>query len=199
MLFGTAAAAATACAGRGVIVGATGVQRLSVHDEANGLVVVLTTGVWSGDPPDLSEHWTVVHVLVGNRGNAPVLLAPGDFELRDRRGFAYPLIDPGAAFFPATAAKQAVGAYGRTLHRNYDPGGPMHFIPVDTAPEISALALPWGVLEPGTQMRGFLYFEDMAATSNGGALTWHAGSPDHEPWVDLRFDLAVARPTQRRG
>ena len=170
-----------------------GSHRLTAADETTGLTAVLTTGVWQAEPVDLAEQWTVVHVLVANMGEQAVLLAPGDFELRDLRGFSYALIDPGATFFRTAEEVRPVGSYGREYRRDYDPGGPVEFIPFDASGDVGGEALPWGVLEPGTQMRGFLYFETMARTSNGGALVWHAITPEHLPLVDLRFDVRIAR------
>lgn len=188
------AAVCPACAGAGQLVTEDGRHRLTAADPGSGLNVVLTTEVWSGAPAELDEAWTIVHVLIANLGDAPVLIAPGDFELRDLRGFRYALIDPGAAFHRVDEAPpDPTTAYGRQLRRDYDPGGPVEFVPVFPEGDMAAQAMPWGVLEPGTQMRGFLYFEPLGSTANGGRLVWHALRPDHTPIADLRFDLRIAR------
>ena len=185
------------CAGRSVLVAEDGSHRLTARDAESGLTVVLTSDVWQGDPADLPEQWTALHVLVANLGKEPVLLAPGDFELRDERGFRYELLDPGAAF-ELLDPSQRVEAYGRLYHRDYDPGGPVEFEPIIAPGDVPAEALPWGVLEPGTQMRGFVYFESVESSANEATLTWHVIRPDHAPVVDLRFPLWVARE-RRRG
>ena len=174
----------------------TGHHRLTAKDEASGVTMVLTTGVWNGTPADLDETWTVLHVLVANLGDTPILLAPGDFELQDLRGFRYPLVDVGGAFHRLDDAPSGpTTAYGREdMRRDYDPGGPVEFVPIWGEGDMSRLGLPWGVLEPGTQMRGYLYFEPLERTANGGRLVWHVTRPDHAPVVDLQFDLRVARP-----
>jgi len=59
--------------------------------------------------------------------------------------------------------------------------------------DASALALPWGVLEPGTQMRGFLYFEPVTRTANEATLSWRIGTPEHAPVIDTAFQFYVAR------
>ena len=185
------------CTHQGELVAEGGSHRLTAHDEATGLTAILTTGVWEGTPPDLDRQWTVLHVLVANLGAAPVLLAPGDWELRDLRGFSYPLIDTGATFFPVAPDEVIdVGGYGREVRRDYDPGGPVDFIPIEAGGDIGRHALPWGVLEPGTQMRGYLYFEELTQTANGGTLVWHAITPTHEPLADFRFELRVARSSR---
>lgn len=185
------------CASRGVLVAENGEHRLTARDQESGVSVVLTSGVWEGQPISLPQEWTVLHVLVANLGAAPVLLAPGDFELRDERGFSYELLDPGAVFELADP-NAPVDPYGRVYHRDYDPGGPVEFEPIVAPGDVPALALPWGVLEPGTQMRGFLYFEPVEASANTAVLTWHVLRPDHTRVVDLRFPLFVARE-RRRG
>lgn len=185
------------CAGQRELVAKDGSHRLTVEDAESGMTVVLTSGVWEGSPAELPEEWTVLHVLVANLGKAPVRLAPGDFELRDERGFQYELLDAGAVFELADPRAPAE-TYGRLYHRDYDPGGPVEFEPIVAPGDVPAQALPWGVLEPGTQMRGFLYFEPVAHSANAATLTWHVARPDHAPVVDLRFPLWVARE-RRRG
>lgn len=188
---------ATGCAARGELVAASGEHRLSAHDEDSGVTVVLTTGVWDGKPADLPEQWTVVHVLIANLGDEPVLLAPGDLELRDERGFLHELLDAGAVF--ELADDEGGPPYGRTYHRDYDPGGPVDFEPIVAPGTVAARALPWGVLEPGTQMRGFVYFQPVEPVANTATLTWHVRRPDLAPVVDLRFDLHVSRSPRRAG
>lgn len=181
-----------ACAPSGVLVASGGEHRLSAHDEPSGVTVVLTSGVWGGHPTDLPEQWTILHALVANLGDEPVLLAPGDLELRDERGFSHELLDVGAAFALADPSAP-VEPYGRQYHRDYDPGGPVEFEPIVPVGDTAEHALPWGVLEPGTQMRGFLYFESVEPAANAATLTWHVTRPDHARVVDLRFELFVAR------
>jgi hypothetical protein len=186
-----AAALASGCAAGGTLVAASGEHRLTAADPATGITVVLTTGVWDGAPPTLAEDLTVVHALVANDGDVPVLLAPGDLELRDTRGFHYDLLDSGARF--ARAEPNESGPYARALESGYDIGRTDDYALLPPIGDAGRLALPWGVLEPRTQMRGYLYFEPVARTSNGVRLVWHLGTPDHTPLVDLRFDLWVVR------
>jgi len=182
-----------ACASTsGVLVAHNGEHRLLVRDEPSGVSVVLTSGVWVGDPDDLASQWTVLHVLVANLGDEPLLLAPGDLELTDERGFHYDLLDVGGAF-RRSEDPDAPETYDRLRRRDYDPGGPVEFEPVVPPGDVAAQALPWGVLEPGTQMRGFVYFEAVEPNANAATLVWHLLRPDHSRVVDLRFDLRVAR------
>ena len=190
------------CAGPRTLVGRGGHQRLSAVDEPSGISIIATTGAWSGIPDSLDEDVTVIHVLVANRGDKPLLLAPGDLQLKDRRGFKYELLDPGATFHvvgpedtaPSGDPEAKLGSveYSRENEAEYDLGGPADFLWFPAEGDVATLALPWGVLEPGTQMRGFLYFEPMAANANGGTLTWTLGTPEHSPLFAASFEFAVA-------
>src|SRR5690606_23902543 len=77
----------------------------------------------------------------------------------------------------------------------YDPGRSHDFRSISSnMPELASSALPWGVLEPGTQMRGYVYFEQVTDAANEATLVRHAQSPDHQPIADCAFALRVARP-----
>jgi hypothetical protein len=188
----------TACRPAGVLVAETGDHRLIAHDVPSNLTVVVTSGVWDGQPSDLDREITVLHVLIANLGTEPVLLAPGDLELQDGRGFAYRLLDAGATLEPANRRGTATDG-PRHLPPRYDRGRSLDFGVIRSAGgEVSQAALPWGILEPGQDRRGFLYFEPVERTANQARLVWHLGTPDHRPVVDLAFDLVVARPRPGR-
>ncbi|MEM7158237.1 MAG: hypothetical protein AAF799_35685 [Myxococcota bacterium] len=188
---------AAGCARTSVLVAESGEHRLTGQDKDSGVTVVLTSGVWEGRPTELPRQWTVLHVLIANLGDTPLLIAPGDLELRDERGFLHQLLDSGAVFELADP-DAAAHHYGRTYHRDYDPGGPTEFEPIEPPGTVAEHALPWGVLEPGTQMRGFIYFQPIEGNANRATLTWHLGSPEYERVVDLRFDLAVSHTRRKR-
>ena len=67
----------------------------------------------------------------------------------------------------------------------------------DEAADRLRAAIRNGVLKPGTQMRGFVYFESAESSANTATLTWHLTTPEHAPLVDLRFPLWVSRPSRR--
>ena len=175
----------------GRLVAPSGEQRLIVRDAPTGVTLVVTTGAWQGRPSDLEDELTVMHILVTNGGDEPVLLAPGDLELADRRGFRYALLDPGATFRRATASEISAKRYDLEYADTYDRGGPGEGQRFAPGGDLAPAALPWGVLEPGTQMRGFVYFEPMTQNANAAQLTWHLGTPNHRPLVDTVFEFAV--------
>ncbi len=183
--------ATSGCATSAQLVAADGSHRLVGRDAASGITVVLTTESWNGDTA-YGEDLTIVHVLIANMGSDPVLLAPGDFELRDGRGFGYVLYDAGGAFqaVPTGNDPQAWAQH----EIPYDPGRTTNYESVRTEDaQLGRLGLPWGVLLPGTQMRGYVYFEDVRETANHTTLKWYAQTPDHRPLAVFGFGLHVAR------
>lgn len=183
--------ATTACASSARLVAADGSHRLVARDAGAGITVVLTTESWSGDSA-YGEDLTIVHMLIANMGSEPVLLAPGDFELIDRRGFRYVLYDAGGSFSAIPEGADPAAYAGQPIP--YDPGTNLNYESVRTDDaELGRLGLPWGVLQPGTQMRGYVYFEDVRDSANHATLAWHAQTPEHRPIQSFGFDLHVAR------
>jgi hypothetical protein len=179
------------CAARARLVAADGSHRLLARDPGSGITVVLTTESWAGDSA-YGEDLTIVHLLIANMGAEPVLLAPGDFELRDRRGFDYVLYDAGGAF-QAIPDDSDPNAYAQQ-QLAYDPGRSMDYETVHTDDaQLGRMGLPWGVLIPGTQMRGYVYFEDVRDSANHAVLVWRPQTPDHRPLAEFGFDLHVSR------
>ncbi len=176
-----------------MLVAPSGEMRQTGRDMESGVTMVITSGVWTGAPEGLEEELEVLHVLVANDGDQPILLAPGDFEFHDRRGFRYAVLDTGASFRPATTTEKSTGRYDFDLERGYDPGGPAPVERIEPLGDIARLALPWGVLLPGSQMRGFLYLEPVAESANGGTLTWRMTTAAHQRIADVVFEMSVAR------
>lgn len=172
-----------ACIPSGELVAADGGHRLLARDPQTGISVVLTTGAWQGIPSDLDDQVTVLHVLIANLGTNTIRLAPGDFDLVDERGFRRKLQDVGGSF--VVQGQQDGG---------YNPGRSLEFERMEwTGGDIGASALPWGMLLPGTSMRGYLYFDRVDRQGNAATLTWHVYDQSGRSLVDLAFDLFVAR------
>lgn len=178
------------CAAKGQLVAADGSRRMIAQDKKDGLTMVVTTGAWTGSEI-VDKTYSVIHVLIDNQGKTPVLIAPGDFQLRDRFGFLYSLYDAGGTF------RKVVPGESYVDHRSYDPGLDTPFSEgYSSDPEFARAALPWGVLDPGTQIRGFLYFDRLSANANRGTLLWQAQTPTHQRLSTLGFALFVARGVQ---
>lgn len=174
-----------ACAPTGALVSDDGYHRLVARDPQSGISVVLTTEAWDGVPANLDKEVTVIHALVANLGNTPIVLAPGDIRLTDSRGFRYMLLDAGGRFY---AAEQP----GTNTFYEYANDPEVGVIALENS-DIASSALPWGVLQPGTQMRGFLYFQKTEATANAATLIWRLHTPDRRSVADLAFEFQVAR------
>lgn len=170
-----------ACAPRGELVAADGSRRQAAVDPSSKLSVVLTTGAWEGDPYYFDEDTTVIHAVVANMGSKPIRLAPGDIDLYDERGFQHELLDAGGSF---TLAGQSNGGY--LTGRSND------FSTISSYGDIGASALPWGMLQPGTTMRGYIYFKRVDNSANAARLTWHFHESTGSPVVDIHFDFYVA-------
>lgn len=182
VLGGVPLALTAACLPQGELAAADGSRRMVARDPQTGISIVLTSGAWDGSPANLDGELTVLHALVANMGSTPVRLAPGDLELRDERGFRRQLLDAGGSFVLS----------GET-DRGYHPGRDLDYGRLEwNGGDVNALALPWGVLAPGTQMRGYLYFRRLDH-ANAATLTWHFFSDKNQPLVDLAFDFFVAR------
>jgi hypothetical protein len=180
--------ASAGCSTSARLVASDGSHRLIARDQS-GITVILTTETWAGDSY-YSDDLAIIHVLIANMSPEPVLIAPGDFQLRDHRGFRYVLFDTGGAF---QAVSPDEDPYAQA-EIPYDPGRSRDFESLRTDDgELGRLALPWGVLLPGTQMRGYIYFADVRATANHATLTWHAQTPDHRPLASFGFDFHVSR------
>lgn len=177
------ALSSAACIPAGELVAIDGGHRLIARDAQTAVSVVLTTGAWQGIPSDLDEQVTVLHVLVANMGSQTIRLAPGDFDLLDERGFRRKLLDAGGSFVQAGQNDSG-----------YNPGRTLEFEKIDwNGGDVGASALPWGMLLPGTSMRGYLYFERVDRQGNAATLTWHVHDNAGRSLVDLAFDLYVAR------
>jgi hypothetical protein len=191
MLFVSLLVGASGCAGSAQLVAADGSHRLVARDSQSGITVVLTTESWNGDSA-YGDDLTIVHMLVANMGDQPVLIAPGDFRLRDDRGFHHILYDAGGAFQALPAGADPDAFTDEPLP--YDPGSGHNYESIHTEDgELGRLALPWGVLLPGTQMRGYVYFDDVRDSANAATLVWKAQTPEHRPVADFGFNLHVAR------
>lgn len=178
------------CAAQGQLVAADGSRRMIARNSDKGLTMVVTTGAWTGSEA-VDQTYSVIHVLIDNQGTSPVLIAPGDFQLRDRFGFLYSLYDAGGTFRKVIPNEPYVD------QRTYDPGQDTPFSSGYSAdPEFARAALPWGILDPGTQIRGFLYFDRLSANANRGTLLWQAQTPNHQPLSAMGFALFVARGVQ---
>lgn len=140
-----------------------------------GDVEIAVGGVpWRGWPADLGRIVTPVHVIVVNRGTAPVRLTLDEFALVGADGRRIAAVLPaevrGVVYDPPPAAMPSAGfalgpdkigdwAFrGQATPSEVDPGhvGEQFALP---SKDLLERALPEGVVEPGAAASGFVYFE----------------------------------------
>src|SRR5947207_6394888 len=142
-----------------------------------GIEIGATADAWRGWPAGLPRLVTPVHVRLSNRGDVPVRVDPRTFVLTlpdGRRAAMLPADVRGMTREPAPAAvAQAGAALGPTRERSgagwalnepaLDPRVDSSHEPDRTwelpSADMLALALPDGVLAPGREVSGFVYFE----------------------------------------
>jgi hypothetical protein len=146
---------------------------------------------WSGWPAELPRLVTPVRVRIANRGEVPVRVDTTTFALRLPGGGRLAAVLPadvhGVAAEPAPAAlPQAGAALGPTREQSgrgwalnepaADPRADPAQEPDRTWPLPSAdmlqQALPEGVLAPGREITGFVYFQRAPRDSAAATLTW---------------------------
>ena len=173
------------CAARA---GSGGASPASVR--VGGVEVVATANAWRGWPAGLSRLVTPVHMRLANRGDVPVRVDPRTFALAlpdGRLAAMLPADVRGLTPAPAPAAlAQAGAALGPTRERSgagwalnepaLDPRVDPSHEPDRTwelpSADMLALALPDGVLEPGREVSGFVYFERAPRQVREVTLTW---------------------------
>jgi hypothetical protein len=157
---------------------------------AAGVEVYVNAQQWDGIPPDLPSIVTPVYVTIANRSDAPVLVRYRDFTLTGPSGLQTAAIPPLHIQRPGTAVA-VVPRFGWNrflVFRPYGPfyptvpmwGGPFDYDPLLydqlygswkpplPSPDMLNQAVPEGVLQPGGQTAGFLYFHRLE--QNGRVL-----------------------------
>jgi hypothetical protein len=137
---------------------------------------------WGGWPADLGRIVSPVHVLIVNRGTAPVRVAYEEFALVGSDGQRFAAVLPtevrGVVFDPPPAAMPSAGFApgadkigdwvfrGQATPSEVDPGhvGEQFGLP---SKDVLERALPEGVVEPSAAASGFVYFERRAGAHAG--------------------------------
>lgn len=147
---------------------------------AGEVEVVARTGAWSGWPADLSRLTTPIHVRVVNRGATPVRVSHDDVALvaggvrlpavlpYEVRGVVYappPAALPSAGFSPDVADSSATPHWALRGSATAAEADPARVGEQFALPSLDMLdgALPEGVVPPGDEASGFVYFEPLGA------------------------------------
>jgi len=155
-----------------------------------GVEVGATANAWRGWPTELPRLVTPVHVRLANRGAVPVRVDPRTFALALPDGRLAAMLPADVRGMtpeppPATLA-QAGAALGPTRERSgggwalnetaLDPRVDSSQEPARTwelpSADMLHLALADGVLAPGGEVSGFVYFERAPRQAREITLTW---------------------------
>jgi hypothetical protein len=150
-----------------------------------GVRVVASLGTWRGTPMALPDQVTPIKIRVVNHGDRPVSILYEHFSLDGRQGHRYRVV-PAIPLTHATlfagigpiqpvyaASNFEVGARYHDIYPSLDVSpsplprstradDPSASLWANRAPdrEVCRMELPEGVLAPGGEITGYLYFED---------------------------------------
>lgn len=185
---------------------APGAQDVALADLA-GVRVLVAGDAWKGDPSNLSDVFTPVHLTVENHSGKAVRIGYSDFALIGASGFRYAPIPPmlvrGVVTAPAPVAPRFYynGFFVAEHYWPYYPGmarwtypfpyDPLYYDqyygywqePLPTR-DMLAEALPEGAIQDGGRIAGFLYFQ---------------GVGKKEPRVNFEMNLVDASNGQAFG
>lgn len=183
-----------------------------------GVRVVITTNAWDGRPEALGTVLTPVRVQVENRGDRAVAIRYSAFRLTSPSGRTYAAIPPydieedmarpvASPYY--RSAGFGVAPYLGGFYPGYGPyGGSFGFdapyygtyypywqgyrdIDLPTEDMIER-ALPEGVLEPGGQVAGYLYFENVEEEGSATFRVLLVGPDGAEPYGEISIPLVAA-------
>jgi hypothetical protein len=155
------------------LVPAPGANRLSEHAataETGGVRLVARAEAWSDEPQRLPEHLTPLLVTVINDSERAIRVAYEGFVLVGPDGRRYGALAPArmegvltemVGYLPDTVPHFGAPYWPQPAYW-YNPGPTLRYVRVPTV-DMLRQALPEGVLEPGGEVSGFVYFERIAA------------------------------------
>lgn len=155
------------------------------------VVVEARAQAWQGQPIDLEEEVTPLWVRIENRSDRPLRVRYEDFWLQAPDGATYAALPPynveGEVVSSVDDADRFPAGFSVAPHASaWYPGltpytGPFYYDPMYydryawsnvrrvelPTRDMLANGLPEGVVQPGTTIDGFLYFQDVPASVSG--------------------------------
>jgi len=169
-----------------------------VAQDLPGLRIAVDTQAWAGQPRSLSSYVLPLLVILQNTGDRPVTIARQDFALLDqanRQSFPLLPVDvvtmvgaggSGASVYPSIGVGGYSGggtAFGLGLGAVFGSWG--------TDPrDVILLALAEGPIQPGAEVRGFLYFPRPASDVQSLRLVAILRDLPDAPRVEFQFGRA---------
>lgn len=199
------ALALAGCASHGGLRPAPGQQRApddpgSAVAMADGVRMIVSTHAWDGDPPDLEQSVTPLHVTLENHSSHPLRIRYPELKLRSP-ALDYQPLPPAKLVDKQVTVREDPILVPRTETHNFRyapyrypnysdaPGLRDRAHPWEDVPEFYTRqyakwtvplptvdmidrALPEGVLDPGGRVSGFLYFEHLRPGADQARFTF---------------------------
>jgi hypothetical protein len=172
----------------------------AILQETPGLRLSVEVNAWQGRPSSLASYVLPFLVILKNTGTAPVIIARTDFSLLDDANRQYLPLAPtevvtimggqvsGTSVYPSVGVGGSSGGstvYGVGLGISLGSYG------TDTR-DIIPQALAEGPIQPGAEVRGFLYFPQPAPGYKSLHVVFSPRDPPGQPRLDFEF-----RPTSQ--
>ncbi len=174
---------------------ATPIGTGTIVQEAPGLRVSVEANAWQGRPGSLAGYVLPFLVILRNTGTAPVTIARTDFSLLDDANRQYlPLVPTevvtimggqvsGTTVYPSVGVGGSSG--GSTVY-GVGLGIALGAYGTDTR-DIIPQALAEGPIQPGAEVRGFLYFPQPASGYKSLRLVFSPREIPGTPRLDFEF------------
>ena len=171
----------------------------AIVQEAPGLRVSVQAEAWQGRPRSLADHVLPFLVILRNTGAAQLSIARTDFSLLDDANRQYlPLVPTevvsimggrvsGTSVYPSVGVSGSTGgstAFGLGLGMVLGGYG------TDTR-DIIPQAVADGPVQPGAEVRGFVYFPLPAPGYKSLRLVFAPRDPPGQPRLDFEFRPAA--------
>jgi hypothetical protein len=187
-----------ACAGPALVPDAPGMAG-PILQEVPGLLVAVEIGAWKARPGGLPDTVLPLQVTLRNTGTRPVMAARQDFALLDQSNRQYLPIPPadvaamyGGGSGSGVGISPSVGFGGSSGGRSFFGGGlgvAFGSWGSDTR-DIIPLGLADGPIQPGAEIRGFLYFPRPAPEAQDLRLVAVLRDLAGTPSLEFRFRRA---------
>jgi len=187
-----------ACAGPALVPDVPGMAG-PILQEVPGLRVAVEIGAWNARPSGLTDTVLPLLVTLRNTGTHPVTVARQDFALLDQANRQYLPIPPadvtamyGGVSGSGVGVSPSVGFGGASGGRSFFGGGvgvTFGSWGSDTR-DIIPLGLAEGPIQPGAEIRGFLYFPRPAPETQDLRLIAVLREPPATPPLEFRFRRA---------
>lgn len=170
--------------------------------EVPGFVVAVETGAWTARPSSLPDTVLPLLVTLRNAGDRPVVVARQDFILLDQANRQFSSIHPadvaamfgggggsGYSVYPSVGFGGSSGGWGNRSVVGGGLGVTFGSWGSDTR-DIIPLALADGPIQPGAEVRGFLYFPRPAPETHEVRLVAVLRDVSGSPQLEFPFRRA---------